>query len=415
MPFTAVLLCALLVLVRGGEPVRASILCGVLLGLAAYLRAVALPLALVIAPCWWLPRCSPAAAARRTALTVAACLLLLLPWAVRNRLREGHLTFSDHHGGATALLGSYPNTDGAYAPAALDLVTHLTGAPFYAEPHGPRDAAAYALARTLRARDPLWSVALLGAHAERLLAPDEGVLCWSATCADVLTGAARLRLERYRAPLVVAANTFYFLVGAAALVGLWLALRERREMALLLGAPAVALAALYVAYFGTPRYHLTILALALPLAALTIVHLGDVRLKGPALARAVAAAVAVVLLFRIATAAAGGVRARHRWAVLACRVDGAPRVCAVRRDDGAAGSSPITGAAGRVDLRGRAVRLEVLGAPLDPGPYQIHLTATPGGWSLPVAHPGGRFSQPLAPPAPGDAPLSITAIELERR
>ena len=85
---------------------------GLVLGLAAYVRAVALPLALLSAPHF---RARGAAWGHVLTRTVAACLvafLVLLPWAIRNKLRYGELMFTDAHGGHTALVGANPNSDG---------------------------------------------------------------------------------------------------------------------------------------------------------------------------------------------------------------------------------------------------------------------------------------------------------------
>jgi 4-amino-4-deoxy-L-arabinose transferase-like glycosyltransferase len=415
VPFAAILCGALVVLVRGTDrwPLRGSLACGLLLGAAAYLRVVALPLAAVIGLCWWLPRCPSWVAFGRTALVVGACLLALLPWALRNRAVDGHLSFADRHGGATALLGSYPNTDGAYAPAALELVTHLTGAPFYARPHPVRDRAAYAVAGILRAQQPLFAAALMAAHAERLLAPDEGVLCWSVTCPGVLPPETAARLAPHRGTITAVANAAYCFVAAAALIGFLMALRERTAMALLLGAPAAALAALYTTYFGTARHHVTLVVLILPLAALTLRRLASadtVALRR--LARAGLGALLLVLLGRTVAQAAAEVRDRHRWAVLACHADGIPRLCAFRRADTGPAPSPIVGGPGRVDRREGALQLEVLGAPLAASRYQVEVTLDGGAVvRLSVDHRGGAFVQTL-PPDP--VPLSILAVTVQR-
>ena len=39
---------------------------------------------------------------------------MLLPWGIRNKLRTGELTFTDNHGGHTALVGANPNSEGTY-------------------------------------------------------------------------------------------------------------------------------------------------------------------------------------------------------------------------------------------------------------------------------------------------------------
>ena len=88
---------------------------GLVLGLAAYVRAVALPLAALAAPHF---RARGAAWGHVLTRTLAACLvavLVLLPWGIRNKLRYGEFFLTDSHGGHTALVGANPNSEATYS------------------------------------------------------------------------------------------------------------------------------------------------------------------------------------------------------------------------------------------------------------------------------------------------------------
>src|SRR5262249_42063150 len=69
------------------RPLLAAILFGARMGLAAYVRAVALPLAALGALSFRAAGASWRAAFARAALALVAAGLVLSPWAVRNRLR----------------------------------------------------------------------------------------------------------------------------------------------------------------------------------------------------------------------------------------------------------------------------------------------------------------------------------------
>jgi len=133
------ILIALWALVAWGDrrPVAAALAFGALMGLAAYVRAVALPLTLMSAG-YWAVRAGRRRWARIAALTLlstAATLVVLLPWALRNRREHGVLSFSDEHGGITALIGANPNSEGTYTRALNRMFKDLTGRSVIAEPH----------------------------------------------------------------------------------------------------------------------------------------------------------------------------------------------------------------------------------------------------------------------------------------
>ncbi|MEP6655581.1 MAG: glycosyltransferase family 39 protein, partial [Myxococcales bacterium] len=106
---------------------RAAALSGLIFGLAAWVRAVAAPLA-GLSLLYWLARGTrwPVALAR-TAAAVAIAFLVLLPWGLRNHRVYGELFFTDSHGGHTALVGANPNSEGTYSRSLNLMFTKGTG------------------------------------------------------------------------------------------------------------------------------------------------------------------------------------------------------------------------------------------------------------------------------------------------
>src|SRR6185295_4708254 len=96
-------------------PWRAAVLSGLVFGLAAWVRAVAVPLAALSVVYWWAAGARPRAALARAALALAVALLVLAPWGLRNRRLYGETFLTDSHGGHTALVGANPNSEGTYS------------------------------------------------------------------------------------------------------------------------------------------------------------------------------------------------------------------------------------------------------------------------------------------------------------
>src|SRR5262245_65462449 len=101
MPAAALLAFALALLVTLGprRPWTAAIAFGAAMGMAAWVRAVALPLTVLAAGYWLARRQKLLRAAALTAAGVAATLVVLLPWGIRHVRQSGALYFTDDHGG----------------------------------------------------------------------------------------------------------------------------------------------------------------------------------------------------------------------------------------------------------------------------------------------------------------------------
>jgi hypothetical protein len=216
------------------RPRLAAVLFGVFMGLATYIRAIALPLcALAIFCCrasglGWKP------ALRNTAISCAVAALLLSPWAVRNRLRYGETFVSDSHGGITALMGANPNSDGHYSRSLNRIFHEVTGYTVLAEPHRETDRAALSMARPWLRFDPAFTLGLFVARAEQLLVHERALLYWPLFRAGVLPEPALSVASRWRSTIEPVVDYFWLATVAAALAGLGVALVRRRWLVLTL-------------------------------------------------------------------------------------------------------------------------------------------------------------------------------------
>jgi hypothetical protein len=382
MPAAALLVCAIAVLAALGptRPWRAALLFGLVMGLAAWVRAVALPLTALSLGYWLARRTRVPSALALTAAAVASTLLVLSPWAVRHARESGHAYFTDDHGGITALIGANPNSEGTYTRALNQMFKDLTGKSVLDEPHHEVDQAAYALAKDWVRFEPRYALGLGAKRAERLFDAERYLLYWPVFRPGVLVGAPAAWFAARREWISGAADVFGAALAALAAAGVILAAARRRWPALALVPFQLALAATYVVFFAEPRYRLPIELLALPFAALTLVELG--ALAGALARRSWAAARAGGLRLAIAGAfvlagawawpavAAEGtaLRARHRWAADVWRVDGAAQLVKWRAAVVRGPSSLIEGGPGGVHLGAdgngsTTAAIEVGGAP----------------------------------------------------
>ncbi len=347
MPAAVLVICAAYTLVRfsADRPVVAAILFGLLTGLAAYIRAVVVPLAtlsVLVFRAQGLPW-------RRSflcaTLACATAVLALAPWAVRNRLRYGETFFTDSHGGLTALVGANPNTDGRYSRSLNRMFRDVTGFRLLAEPHREADRASMAIARDWIRFDPLFSIGLMVSKAERLLVHERALLYWPLFRAGVLPDPERRFFEHHRRTMEAVADGFWLGVLALALMGIGLALFRRQWLALALLPQAAVLTALYSAIFAEPRYRLPVFMLLVPFAVLAIEWLAKTARglcrgttntcwKREGLA-AIACAAAVFAAAPAVAWAGTHLRERHRWAVHECQVDGRAQFCKWRMATGA--------------------------------------------------------------------------------
>jgi len=339
MPAAVLLVVAAYFLVRfaAQRPILAAILFGVFTGFAAYIRAIVVPLAALAVLVFRAQGRSWRASIKSTAIACLAALLMLVPWAVRNRLRYGETFLTDSHGGLTALVGANPNTDGCYSRSLNRMFRDVTGFTLLAEPHRKADRVSLAIAKTWIDFDPLFTAGLLASKAERLLAHERALLYWPLFRAGVLPPPHQAFFARHRASIEAVADAFWLGVLALALMGCALAYARKQWLALSLVPQVAILAGLYVAIFSEPRYRLPIFMLLLPLCALALEWLWQTgralarRASPPAWKREAALATGFAALVFVAAPtlawAGGKLRESHRWAVDECVVAEKPEFC----------------------------------------------------------------------------------------
>jgi 4-amino-4-deoxy-L-arabinose transferase-like glycosyltransferase len=363
----------------GSRPWLATVAFGAAMGLAAYVRAVAVPLAAFSLFHFRATGASWRQSAGRAAAGALIALLVLSPWVLRNHARYGEWIFTDSHGGLTALVGANPNSDGRYSRSLNRIFKEVTGYTLLAEPHRQADRAAYALARDLSAFSPAYAAGLVALKAERLLDRERPLLYWPVYRAGVLPdGPAQRWFDRHRPAVEAWTDTFWILLAVAFFAGAGLALARRRWQVLSLLPIQLALAGVYALYFAEVRYSLAIVALMFPVAA-GVMQIGagvkpalsqtpSGQSRGPWRREAIAigAAVTVLLAGWPAVKAAGRVlRERNRFAAHLCRIEGRPQLCKWAPASG--GESPVRGVydgfgliLGRRDSAGRAAaRMEL--------------------------------------------------------
>ncbi len=179
------------------------------MGLATYIRAIALPLCMLAILCFRASGLGWKPALRSTVISCAVAALLLSPWAVRNRLRYGETFVSDSHGGETALVGADPNTDGRYSRSLNRMFHEATGYTILAEPHREADRRRFPWPCRMRF-DPAFTLGLVLAKAERLLVHDRALLYWPLFRAGVLPEPALGLASRWRSTAEPMVDSFWW-------------------------------------------------------------------------------------------------------------------------------------------------------------------------------------------------------------
>jgi len=365
LPAGALVALALLALVRWSRerPWRAAIAFGVLMGLGAWVRAVAAPLAGLSFFYWWAVERRATRAVPRALLGMVVAFAVLSPWALRNHALYGETFFTDSQGGHTALVGANPDSEGTYSRSLNLMFTKATGFGFLydgPERHRASDRTAYQLAKSWTAFEPTYALGLLAAKADRLLSHERNLLYWPIYRQGVLPAGSRVRLffDSHRAALEGLADAFWWAIVALFVAGVVLVApaRDRRPLALLVFPGAMVV--IYASFFSEVRYHLAIVPLLFPLAALALSWAVDShrrRFRGDVRSWTVIA-VTVLSLFALwaaMLAAGAALRARTRWAVSLCQYPTAEetQLCDWRRLLPRGGPSPVRGAWDGVGLR----------------------------------------------------------------
>jgi hypothetical protein len=421
--------CCFLLRYCPARPRLAAVLFGVFMGLATYIRAIALPLSALAILCFRASGLGWKPALRNTLLSCAVAALLLSPWAVRNRLRYGEAFVGDSHGGLTALVGANPNSDGRYSRSLNRMFREATGYAVLAEPHREADRAALSLALPWMRFDPAFTLGLVLAKAERLLVHERALLYWPLFRAGVLPEAALSLASRWRSAVESVVDTFWLATVAAALAGFGVALARRRWLALTLLPFVVVLASLYVAIFADPRYRLPISLLVFPFAAAGLHWVAQTArdiIRARRVSRAVRWEIALALGLIVATfvgapalAWTGGkLREHHRWAVQLCHVNQQARLCSWRRtgprdDDNTPSIRGVWNGVGlaiptAVPDRQREGAVETV-LDLPPGDYAIEASLDIAPLDASASVPAGEFDLRVGANGPG-ATVSLAAV-----
>ena len=445
VPAAALMLTAVACLTgwAGDRPRRAALVFGVLMGVAAYLRAVALPLS-ALAAFFWLARLSRLPARRRllptvklTALSVAATMVVLLPWALRNHRHDGELYFTDSHGGITALIGANPNSEGTYTRALNQMFREVTGRSVLDEPHRQVDRAAYAMAVEWTRFSPAYALGLAATRAGRLFDLERRLLYWPINRPGVLIPPHSDWFAARRPAIDAFADAYAAALLVLFLTGLGLGVAQRRPLTWTLVPFQLALAATYIIFFAEPRYRIPIEMMAFPVAASALVGLprtgaASLRRDRRALWVGVAAVTLAALLITAAfkggpalMAAGDRLRLRHRWAVALWTVNDQRRVSLWARTEADAAQnrdrpSPLEGALDGVRLRwspGSAPLTEaavtVSGGDVPPGAYRLAATVEvlpgtpPPALSLRIDSPRSLVASATLAPGTAATPLPL--------
>ena len=397
MPAAALLGLAVWLLARSAarRPLGAPAAFGLVMGLAAYVRAVALPLVLLAAFHFRARGASWAHVVTRTIAAAVVAFLVLLPWGLRNHHVYGELFFTDSHGGHTALVGANPNSDGSYSRSLNRLFSEGTGYALFAPPHRESDRVAYALAKQWTAFSPRYALGLLVAKAARLLGAERPLLYWPLYRQSVLPPGTWFDLHRAGVERVV--DDSYYLMIAAVVMGIVAAAARRNWPALTLLPLPLALLVLYTLFFAEARYHLAIVVLLLPFAGNGLAWVvtaarvlvqrdlgrgeeGRRARRRVALEGLVAGGILALLFVGWPRAISAGTtqREKNRWAVCVCEVGGAKRLCDVRATEPPPGEapSPVRGVWDGFGLRLSGARASAaFDLDLPPGSYRVSMRA----------------------------------------
>ncbi len=386
---------ALLAVLAPRRPWAAAVAFGVTLGLAAWIRAVALPLTALSLGVWLARREPLRRALLLTAASVLATLVVLAPWGVRHLRESGALYFTDDHGGITALIGANPNSEGTYTRALNRMFNDVTGRSVLAEPHRETDQLAYRMVREWWRYEPAYALGLAVMKTERFFDPEDRLFYWPIFRPGVLVGRPARQVAAHHDALAAAGYGFGISVLALSLFGMVVAAARRRWLLLALLPFQAALTVTYTLFFAEPRYRLPVEMLALPFVAFALGELARfgravARRDRPALARAWAPLVAGLATIVVWLAAwprlieAGqALRVRHRWAAaeVALATEPRPRLLLWRSAPPLPPASPLAGAPEGVHLRAPAdgtarAQVQLGGGPLPPGTYELTARVT---------------------------------------
>jgi 4-amino-4-deoxy-L-arabinose transferase-like glycosyltransferase len=240
---------------------------GGLLGLAALTRPPALALLIAFALAVWAGGVGWRRALVQTGIVLLAVVVVVLPWTIRNAVQMDAPVAISTNLGDNLCIGHNPDATGAFQ------LSRFCGGPRASTPRREeilRNRANIKEALDFAVDHPVRELELIGLRAKFMVVGDH-----DAIEAVEYYGTDRFIAPGLRSALVTAADAWYYVMLALALIGVpsFVAGRDPRRLMVLFSLLALLLAPLL--FFGGPRYHVPAMPLVALLAGVTLVRLAE--------------------------------------------------------------------------------------------------------------------------------------------
>lgn len=248
---------ALLVRKPLAEPLttRASLVAGLVLGLAVMVRPISLAVLPVVVGCWWLAHRDRRVLVETSLALLAGVLLCIAPWTVRNAIRMDAFVVLSTNTGDNLCIGHGPQADGAFTLSEECALGDPISGPA-GEVDSDRQKTSFALEQIRE-----------NPGREIWLTWRRFYFMWiHSGDHDAILAVQDYRFDRWIHPdverdLMRAADIAYWAVLAAGLVGSALLVKRRSPEGLLLVGCAVMTAAVPLAFFGDSRFKVPVIPL----------------------------------------------------------------------------------------------------------------------------------------------------------
>lgn len=240
---------------------------GAVLGLSGLVKPTTLIIIPALVVAWLVGRVGWRRALLQGAVAAAAFGAVLAPWVLRNAIRMDAAVVSTGIGDALCI-GHRADSSGAFEVAADDCLVGYEDLPFDRQEvernrDNTRKAIRFALNHPVDELRLLWPKAYYGYRNDH-----DAIIAIDPDPARPYFG------EGERRAYVWLGDTYYYVVGVLAVVGLVLLAVRRSPRGLLLVLSTLGLGSLPLALFGDPRYHVLVLPLLALLAAVPLSRLG---------------------------------------------------------------------------------------------------------------------------------------------
>lgn len=261
--FIAVLLFAVWLVVAGSWrtfSLARLVVIGAVIGVAALVRPVALPLVGALFVAWLVAGIGWRATLVRTGIVTFACIAVIAPWVIRNAVVMGAPVLSTNTGD-NLCMSRQPDATGGFLLteycAAVDAGLHRPESEVRKNDDGQHKALTFVRDHPTTEMRLWFSRVRLGFSNDA-----DGVNVTESYGED------RFMPDGLRSTLTFVANLWFAIVAIAALASLWWWLRRRDPSAWFVFAAAIAVSVVpIIAFFGDPRFHVPIDPLLAILAA----------------------------------------------------------------------------------------------------------------------------------------------------